>query len=109
MLPPENEKFDILPFVINTPIINNLNNKKIFQQLEKLNMLRFNDGIYFSDNILRCFLLWMKYQSVKIEFLNSLCFYGEEILKITQKFKMIKDHFLKYNLIFSSHQYGVHW
>ena len=68
---PENAKFDILQFVINTPIINNLNNEKAFQQLENLDMLRFNDGIYFSDNIIRCFLLWMKHQSVKIEFLNS--------------------------------------
>ena len=69
--PPENAKFDILPFVINTPIIDNLNNEKGFQQLDNLDMLRFNDGICFSDNIVRYFLLWMKYQSVKIEFLNS--------------------------------------
>ena len=62
--PPENDKFDILPFVINTLIVDNLNNKKI-QQLYKLDMLRFNDGIHFSDNIIRRFLLSMKYQSAK--------------------------------------------
>ena len=50
--PPENEKFDSLPFVINIPIVANLNNEKVSQQLENLDMLRFNDGIYFSDNII---------------------------------------------------------
>ena len=52
----ETENFDILPFVLNnTPIIDNLNNKKVFQNLDNFDMLRFNDGIYFSDNIIRCF------------------------------------------------------
>ena len=50
--PPENEKFDSLPFVINIPIVVNLNNEKVSQQLENLDILRFNDGIYFSDNII---------------------------------------------------------
>ena len=59
--PPENEKIDIILFVIHTPIIDNLNNEKGFQQLDILDMLRFNNGICFSDNIIRCFLLWMKY------------------------------------------------
>ena len=51
----------------------------------------------------------MKYQSAKIEFLNSQCFHGEESIKITQELKMIKNNFSKYNLIFIPHQYGVHW
>ena len=38
--PPENTKIGILLFVINTPIIDNLNNKKVFQQLDNLDMLR---------------------------------------------------------------------
>ena len=46
---PENEKFDILSFVMNTLIIDNLNNEKVFQQLDNLDMLRFN--------IIWCFLL----------------------------------------------------
>ena len=54
---PENEKFVILSFVMNTLIIDNLNNEKVFQQLDNLDMLRFNDEIYFNDNIIWCFLL----------------------------------------------------
>ena len=71
-------------------------------------MLRLNDRIYFSDNIIRCFLLWMKYQSEKIDFFNSQCFHGEGILKISQKLKMIKDNVSKYKLMFIPHQFGVH-
>ena len=77
--PPSNDNFNILPFGINnieTPIIDIHNNKKVFQNLDNLDMLRLNDGNYFSDNIIRCFLLWMKYQSAKIELLNSQCFHG---------------------------------
>ena len=98
-----------------------------------LGMLRFNDEIYFSDNIIRCFLLWMKYQSSRIEFLNSQCFHGDEILEITEnlksktynnlpklifipyhigvneKLKIIRDNFTKYKLILIPHQLGVHW
>ena len=44
---------------------------KKFQNLDNLDMLRLNDGIYFSDNIIQCFLLRIKYQSAKIEFLDS--------------------------------------
>ena len=80
---PKNANIDILSFVINTPIIDNLNNEKKIQRLDNLDMLRFNDGIYFSDSITRCFLLWMKYQSAKIEFLNSQCFHSEESIKFT--------------------------
>ena len=81
-----NDNFNILSFGINkTPTIVIHNNKQFFQNLNNLDMLRLIDGIYVSDNIIRCFLLWMKYQSAKIEFLNSQCFHGEEILKIKQK------------------------
>ena len=75
---PTNDNFNILSFGINkTPTIVIHNNKQFFQNLNNLDMLRLNDGNYFSDNIIRCFLLWMKYQSAKIEFLNSQCFHGE--------------------------------
>ena len=102
------KKIDILPFVINTPI-DNLNNKKVSQQFDNLDIFRFNDGIYFSDIIIRYFFLWIKYQSAKIECLNSQYFHDEESIKITQKLKVIKDNFSKDNLIFIPHQYGVHW
>ena len=41
----------------------------------------------------------MKNQSAKIEFLNSQCFHGEEILKITQKW-MIKEKKFKIQIDF---------
>lgn len=59
--PPDSTHVNIFPFVIDTPIIDNLKNKIVFQELNNLDMLRFNDGAYFSDNIISCFLLWMKY------------------------------------------------
>ena len=71
-------------------------------------MLRLKDGIYFNDNIIRFFSLWMKYQSANIEFNKSQCFHGEGILQITLKLKMIKDNFSNYNLILIPHQFGVH-
>ena len=59
---PTNDNFNILSFGINkTPTIVIHNNKQFFQNLNNLDMLRLNDGIYVSDNIIRCFLLWMKY------------------------------------------------
>ena len=81
----------------------------MFPQLDNFDMLCSNDRIYFSDNIIQCLLLWMKYESPKIEIFNSQCFHGEDNIKIVQKTKMIKDNFSKYNLIFIPHQYGVHW
>ena len=78
--PPTNDIIKNLPFQINsikTPIINIQDNKNFFQELDNLDMLRFNNEIYFNDNIIRCFLLWMKYQSSRIEFLNSQCFHGD--------------------------------
>ena len=72
-------------------------------------MLCFNDGIFFSDNIIQCFLLWMKYQSVKIKFLNTQCFHDDDNIKIIQKMKMMNDNFSNYKFIFIPHQYGVHW
>ena len=107
--PPKNENFNILPFRINnTSIIDIHNNNHKIQNLYNLDILRLKDGIYFNDNIIRCFSLWMKYQSANIEFINSQCFHGEEILPITQKLKMIKDNFSNYNLILIPHQFGVH-
>ena len=50
--PPENLKSDILPFVLNTPITDNLNNEMSFQQLDNLDMLCFKDGTSFSDNVI---------------------------------------------------------
>ena len=84
--PPSNDIIKNLPFVINnikSPIINVHKKTTLIQNLDNLDMLRFNDEIYFSDNIIRSFLLWMKYQSSIIEFLNLQCFYGKETLKIT--------------------------
>ena len=72
-------------------------------------MLRFNDGMYFSDNIIQCFFLWIKYQSPKIECLNSQCFHGNDNIKIIQKMIMIIDNFSNYNLMFILYQYSVHW
>ena len=76
--PPTNDIIKILPFQIKsikTQIINIQDNKNVHQNyqqyLDNIDMLRFNDEIYFSDNIIRCFHLWMKFQSSKIEFLNS--------------------------------------
>ena len=54
-------------------------------------MLYLNDEIYFSDNTIRCFLSWIKYQSANIEFLNSQCCREEEILKITQKLMLVEN------------------
>ena len=59
---PDSSNVNILPFVMDTPIIDNLKNNKVFQELDSVDMLRFNDGIYFSDNIIHFILLWMKYQ-----------------------------------------------
>ena len=72
-------------------------------------MLRFNDGIYFSDNIIQCFLWWMKYRSPKIEFINSQCFHGDNNIKFIPKMKIIKDNFSNYDLIFVPQQYCIHW
>ena len=91
--PPTHESLNILPFGINkTPVIGIHNNKIFYQNLENLDMLRLNDEIYFSDDIIRCFLLWIKYQ---------------EIFKITQKL-MIQEKYSKYKLNFIPHQFGVH-
>ena len=91
--PPNSTNINILPFVIDTPIIDNINNKKVYKQLDKLDMLHFNEGICFSDNIIQCFLLWMKYQSPKIEFVNSQCFHGDDNIELIPKIITIKDHF----------------
>ena len=71
--PPSNDIIKNLPFAIDnikSPIINIHQKSILTQNLDNVDMLRFNDEIYFSDNIIRCFLLWMKYQSSTIEFLN---------------------------------------
>ena len=70
-------------------------------------MLRFNEEIYFNNKIIRCFLLWMKYQSSTIEFLNSQCFHGEKILKITENLSS-KKYNNQLNLIFKPYHIGVH-
>ena len=57
---PDSTNINILPFVTNTHIIDNLHNKKLYQELDNFDILRFNDGIYFSGNIIYCFLMWMK-------------------------------------------------
>ena len=91
--PPSNDIIKNLPFAIDnikSPIINIHKKTTLIQNLDNLDMLRFNDEIYFSDNIIRCFLLWMKYQSSTIEFLNSQCFHGKETLEITQSLKSNK-------------------
>lgn len=37
-------------------------------------MLHFDKGIHLNDKIIRCFLLWMSYQSKTIAIVDSLCF-----------------------------------
>ena len=91
---PDFTNVNILPFVIDTPIIDNLKNKIVFQELNNLDILCFNDGIYFSNNIIRYFLLWMKYESPKDDFFNSQRFHGDDDNKIISKMEMIKIFFL---------------
>ena len=57
--PPSNDNFNIFPIGINknkTLIIDIHNNNIFFQNLDNLDTLRLNDGIYFGYNIIRCFL-----------------------------------------------------
>ena len=54
--PPKNENFNILPFIINnTPIIKILNNKKVVQNLDNLDMLHLNDGIFLVTTLFDVF------------------------------------------------------
>ena len=108
--PPLNDIIKNLPFAIDnikSSIININKKMTLNQNLDNLDILRFNEEIYFMDNIIRCFLLWMKYQSSTIEFLNSQCFHGNDTLEITQCLKSKKNN-KKPKLIFTPQHFGVH-
>ena len=66
----------------------------MFQQLDNLNMLRFNDGMYFSDNIIHFFCGWNIHRQKS----NFPTLKVSMIMIILRSFKKWK-----------SHRYGVHW